>query len=420
MIQANGVLFWLRIESITIERQGYLLSICGVPHMIEAANPSAQPASGSHPSQEAGESRFDPITGNWTLFAPHRSDRPDEFVESRERIRKKVECPFCPGNETTTPPAVWIGQAENDESFSDQQQETTPQDAWAVRVVPNKFPAVMHAQNLSDPSCTAPEREQNKTVKSVSESNLFQRRPIAGGHEVIIESRNHVQSITDLDVAEAALVFKAYRDRMLYWRDVPGIAYMSTFKNVGGKAGASLRHAHSQLIATDRVPPMVSAAAARMSNHRLTQGSCLHCDLVRAELKAKERIIWRDDSLVAFCPFSSHLPLLVRITTLEHQPCYENLTDSVIESVSRLVRRVVSWIEKLRPGTAYNFCLHTRPPGCSDPSDAYHWGIEIFPRITQFAGFELSSHCMINPILPEDAATNLRNCALAEDPRLIL
>lgn len=396
--------------------------------MIEAAKPKTEPTSSSPPPHGAGESRFDPVTGNWTLFAPYRSERPDDFVESRERIRKQVACPFCPGNESTTPPAVWIGHSENHEQVAPErqrtaeklQQDAAAKDDWAVRVVPNKFPAVTSVQDKDNTPCTQAQQPAGSHATSALESTLFQRRPITGGHEVIIESRNHVQSITELDVAEGILVFKAYRDRLRHWRDVPGIAYISTFKNVGSKAGASLRHTHSQLIATDRIPPMVVNSAERMSNYRLTQGSCLHCDLVRAEMKAKERIIWRDDSLVAFCPFSSHLPFLVRITTLAHQPCYEDLTESKIESVSRLVRRVVSWLETLFPNTAYNFCLHTRPPGCNDPSDAYHWAIEIFPRINQVAGFEFSSHCMINPVLPEEAATRLRNRALAEDPRLVL
>lgn len=399
--------------------------------MVEASKPNTLSTSSSPPSQGTGESRFDPVTGNWTLFAPYRAERPEEFVESRQRIRKQIACPFCPGNESTTPPAVWIGHPENHEPVNAERQPTTElprqesavEGDWAVRVVPNKFPAVTAVNSVREKDSTSythPQRLSGNCSTSTTDSTLFQRRPIAGGHEVFIESRNHVQSITELDVAEAALVFKAYRDRLLHWRDVPEIAYISTFKNVGSKAGASLSHTHSQLIATDRIPPMVATVAERMSNHRLTMGSCLHCDLVRAELKAKKRIIWRDKSLIAFCPFSSHLPFLVRITTLAHQPCYEDLTDSNIESISRLVRRVVAWIEKLFPGTAYNFCLHTRPPGCNDPSDAYHWTIEIFPRMTQVAGFEFSSHCMINPVLPEDAATQLRSRALAEDPRLIL
>lgn len=396
--------------------------------MIEAAKPNTQPTSSSPSHQAAGESRLDPITGNWTIFAPDRSERPEEFVESRERIRKQLACPFCPGNETKTPPAVWVGQPENHEQYVDasrqptnpSQQETLTRGDWAVRVVPNKFPAVASAHGKQSRAGTHSQRLTANHTTTAVEPILFQRQLVTGGHEVIIESRNHVQSVTELDVAEAVLVFKAYRDRLLHWREVPGIAYISTFKNVGSKAGASLRHTHSQLIATDRIPPMVATATERMSNYRLTQGSCLQCDLVRAELKAKDRIVYRDGSLVAFCPFASHLPFLVRITTLEHQPCYEDLAETTIESVSRLVRRVVSWIENLFPNTAYNFCLHTRPPGCSDPADAYHWAIEIFPRMTQIAGFEFSSHCMINPVMPEDAASRLRVHALAEDPRLIL
>ncbi len=391
--------------------------------MIEAVNPRAIPSPTDALSKPAGESRFDPVTGNWTLFAPHRSERPDEFVEVRERIRKQVECPFCPGNEETTPPAVWIGQADNDEKFNTNQRETgepLTHDDWTVRVVPNKFPAVASISHAPHGECDLSAVGENTAPSFNREASPFQKARVSGGHEVIIESRNHVQSLSDLDVAEIALVFQAYRDRILHWRQVPGISYLSTFKNAGNKAGASLRHTHSQLIAMNQIPPSISAAVERMSRHHLTHGRCLHCDLVRAELKAKERIIWRDDSLVAFCPFASHLPMLVRLTTLEHQPCYEDLDDATIESVSRMVKRVVSWIEKVRPGTAYNFCLHTRPPAGHDPPDAYHWTIEIFPRMTQVAGFEWSNQCMINPVLPEDAATELRHCALAENPRVIL
>ena len=109
--------------------------------------------------------------------------------------------------------------------------------------------------------------------------------------------------------------------------------------------------------------------------------------------------------------------MLVRVTTLDHEGCFENLDDGQLESVSRLVGRVVSWLEKLRPGTAYNYCLQTRPPAMDDTHDSFHWWIDIFPRMTQVAGFEWSSQCMINPILPEDSASKLCACARAEDPR---
>ncbi len=379
--------------------------------MIETAKPktAADPlVPAGSVKHGAAESRRDPLTGNWTIFAPHRDQRPEEFVDRQESIKRHMKCPFCPGNELTTPPPVWVGRISDDDSSVDilSPPKVDPSnDDWSVRVVPNKFPAV-------DPLGTVDSTRR--------ESGLFQRGPIRGGHDVVIESRNHVQSLTELDVAEIALVFKAYRDRLQYWRNVPGISYISTFKNVGGRAGASLRHTHSQLIATNRMPSAVSSSVERMNRHRASSGCCLQCDLIRAELKAKQRVAWRDDSLVAFCPFASHLPMLIRITTLEHQACYEDLDDEAIDSVSRLVGRVVSWLEKLRPGTAYNFCLHTRPPGAADQSDSFHWSIEIFPRMTQVAGFEWGSQCMINPVLPEVAAAKYRACALAEDPRVML
>jgi UDPglucose--hexose-1-phosphate uridylyltransferase len=180
-----------------------------------------------------------------------------------------------------------------------------------------------------------------------------------------------------------------------------------------------LSHSHSQLIATNRLPAQIKDSIDLMSRHRAATGCCLMCDLVRGELKSKQRIIWADNALVAFCPFASHLPMQVRVTTQEHEDCFENLDNCQLESISRLVGRVVSWLEKLRPGTAYNYCLHTRPPAMDDTHESFHWWIDIFPRMTQVAGFEWSSQCMINPILPEDSASKLGACARAEDPRYL-
>jgi len=378
--------------------------------MIEA-KPGAPTGSSDSPSSANGravESRLDPITGNWTIFAPHRVQRPEEFVPQRDFVGKQIACPFCPGNESETPPPVWVGKISDDDSsldILDPRNVNGSDECWSVRVVPNKYPAV--GQNCESSPCP---RDQS----------LFQRRPLAGGHEVIIESRSHVESLSQLDLSEIQLVFSALRDRIKYWREVPGIAYVTAFKNAGARAGASLRHTHSQLIATNRIPAAISRVVDRMKHHRASSGCCLHCDLIRGELKARQRVVWRDDSLIAYCPFASYLPMLIRVTSLDHQPCFEDLDDQTLDSTARLVRRVVSWLEKVRPGTAYNFCLHTRPPGSDDPPDSFHWSIEVFPRMTQIAGFEWGSQCMINPMLPELAAAKLRACARAEDPRVML
>ena len=111
--------------------------------------------------------------------------------------------------------------------------------------------------------------------------------------------------------------------------------------------------------------------------------------------------------------------MLLRITTQQHQSRFEDLDDDAIDSVSRLVQRAVGWLEQKRPQTAYNICLSTRPAGVDDPTDSFHWSIDLFPRMTQLAGFELSSGCLINPVLPEVAANCYRSMANAENPRVI-
>ena len=380
--------------------------------------------------------RLDPITNQLTIFATSRGQRPNNFqLVHREKETPSTACPFCNGAEDKTPAAVWLGRSigtkrnvdsEIQNAFADcgnaqllsgtqllcgtqciddpNVLSDLPSDEWSVRVVPNKYPAISIGSDFQAPQKTS--------------SPLFQEQAIQGGHEVIIESPQHHRSICELDLSNVALVFAAYRDRIRYWSEVPGTEYISVFKNSGGDAGASLPHCHSQLIATNQMPPNVHANIKRMSKHRAQTGCCLQCDLIRAELKEKTRIIAKTDSLVAYCPFASRFPLMVRITTRQHCSRFETLPEQTIESVAYLVKRVASWLETSRPGVAYNYLLHTQPPGSSD-GDSFHWSLEIFPRLARIAGFEFSSDCMINPMMPETAAAELRACAAAEDPRLV-
>ena len=356
----------------------------------------------------SAESRLDPITGQWTIFAPGRDLRPEEIVSEKEVTNTDVACPFCVGHEDRTPSPVWVGNICGEETRVSEGDEILASQDWSVRVVPNKFPAVQSITN------------RPKVTHNASSSDLFRRETRSGGHEVIVESRHHLQSLSELDLSEIELVFRAYRDRLQHWRTVPGIEYISLFKNVGGKAGASLRHSHSQLIAVDKMPETVRTSSERMARHRSKSGCCLQCDLIRGEQESNQRVVWQDDSLIAFCPFASRLAMTLRITSLEHQACFEDLSSTTIDSVARVVQRAVSWLEKVRPQTAYNYCLHTRPPGHDDPSDSFHWALDLFPRMAQVAGFEWSSNCMINPLLPETAASKFRACVRSEDPRLEL
>lgn len=403
-------------------------------------DPDKKPANG-------GESRLDLITGEWTLYATTRAQRPDQFAGAVTVPNSAVDCPFCTGNEHRTPNPVWSAKLDDDD---DDEQAAD----WSVRVVPNLYPAVTDVGACQPTSpATLPSIDDEvlpltggyrPSGAGASESShfdlaadsafpkppspagpqpsslLFPNQPSLGGHEVIIESPRHTESFSELNTAEMAMVFTAYSQRIRHWQTVPGIEHVSIFKNVGRDAGASLQHSHSQLIATSQVPTVVQQVTHRMQAHYARTGSCMQCDLVRGELRERSRLVSQTDSFVAFCPYASRLPLQVRVTSKEHLACFSELRPPHLSEAARLVLRIVRWLEALRPGTAYNVLLHTCPVKFEGARESHHWALDVFPRMSRLAGFELATGAMINPIFPESSAKAFREQARLSDPRYVL
>ena len=62
----------------------------------------------SNGSKPQPETRVDQLNGLRTILAAARSDRPFDFkVPDRAAGTKADACPFCEGNEGTTPPESW-------------------------------------------------------------------------------------------------------------------------------------------------------------------------------------------------------------------------------------------------------------------------------------------------------------------------
>lgn len=346
------------------------------------------------------ELRHDWLADRWVIIAPQRNERPFDFVRYVDVPNEIVECPFCLGREACTPGAVASYASHN----------ANGHDKWSVRVVPNKFPAVQAELDLS----RSDERRGNENpldAQPLPSIDLFKRRNLTGGHEVIVESPLHLHSISQLAREETQLVFQAYRDRLAYWLTEQRLCYAVVFKNVGQDAGASLVHTHSQLIATDILPPDVQRSAERMEMYYQQEGTCLFCRMLENELEHGARVVEQTPDFVAFCPFASRLPSLVTILPLNHQSRFELLAEAQLQQLSWLTHRMVRRIEKCYPHAAYNFVIHTAP-GCRQHEQSFHWRLELFPRLTKVAGFEWGSDCYINPLAPEDAAASLRQAGV--------
>ncbi len=328
------------------------------------------------PRPPTSELRIDPISGRRVLIAEERAGRPNEFLgkesPSCEQATTGRECPFCAGNEELTPEGLLEVAAETG--------------SWQVRVVPNKYPAVTFAAPAESSKSAAP--------------------PL-GVHEVFIESPRHVTDITDLSADELALILRVYRQRLRDMSEDKRIRQVLIFKNVGNRAGASLGHLHSQLVALPEIPAVISTELRASQEHFAVHQSCIFCSMLEEELRLGERLVSSNESFVAFCAYAGRQPYETWILPRSHQASYEHLTDAESEALAILLWQTVARLQTQLAPLAYNLILHTAPFGDSHEGH-YHWHFELVPRSTTLAGFEWSSGMFINPLSPERAAAGLR------------
>jgi UDPglucose--hexose-1-phosphate uridylyltransferase len=270
------------------------------------------------------------------------------------------------------------------------------QGRWLVRVVPNLYPAVATGSLPADSTTKASQADSQQTV------------PAIGVHEVIIEHPNHIDRLSRLSIDELRVVLEAYAERLRRLRDEGRFRYGLVFKNQGPRAGASIAHLHSQLVALPLVPVEVETEQARAAESYDDEQTCPYCRLVADERSAGTRIVVDRDGLVAFCPFASWQPYEVWLVPVEHRPAFELAAPGELDRLAGVLHVLVRRLETIVPHAAYNMLLRTAPwiAGCDDWS---HWRIELLPRINSFAGLEIATGIHINPLSPERAAEQLRH-----------
>ncbi len=330
------------------------------------------------------ELRKDPIIGRWVIIATERGKRPHDFV-IEEEVVKGGFCPFCPGNEHTTPPEIFAYRNPGTEP-------NTP--GWSLRVVHNKFPALITEGD--------PDRRGE---------GMFDKMAGIGTHEVIIENPDHQTTLTNISIDGFVEVLTAYRERIKSLTEDPRFKYVLIFKNMGRAAGASLEHSHSQLIGLPIVPELVMEELNGSKFYYNWKERCVFCDMIRQELQLKVRVVLENQEFVAICPFAPRSPFEVWILPKRHYSSYVHLTEESYRLLAEIFSETLQRLEKALGKAPYNFILHIAP--IREPElPHYHWHFEIMPKLTLMAGFEWGSGFFINPTPPEDAAQYLRDVEL--------
>ncbi|HEU5393908.1 MAG TPA: HIT domain-containing protein [Candidatus Methylomirabilis sp.] len=323
------------------------------------------------------EMRQDPTTRTWILVGrtggdPGGKESPDG-------------CPFCPGHEAETPPAVAVIPG--------------PDGAWRVRAFPDKMPVFQVEGDLG--------REGE---------GMYDRMRNVGAHEVVVETPLHATSLASLPAEDIARALQMFRLRIQDLKKDVRFRYIQVFKNQGMLAGSFIEHVHSHLVATPVIPRRLESELRWCKQHYDLKERCLYCDIVRQEVEAGTRLVERSPEFVAFCPFAPRFAYEVWVFPVTHGHRFEGLDDPALAGLARVLRAVLRRVE--RKTSDYHLVLHTAPNEKSPPVWGlawetlpfdFHWHIEVLPRQAEVTRLHREEEFYVNPIPPEEAARQLRD-----------
>ena len=327
------------------------------------------------------ELRRDPIVGRWVIISTERGGRPQDLQPSSSQPMPIALCPFCPGQERLTPKEILAYRPRTAEANSPD---------WAIRVVPNKFPALQVEGDMGREGI-----------------GIYDRMNGIGAHEVIIETPDHKDRLADMPSTRIEDLLWAFRDRILDLKKDLRLRYILIFKNHGAAAGATLEHSHSQLIALPIIPTSVMEEMVGCRTHYEQKERCIYCDIMRQDAVDGVRVVADNPEFLCITPYAPRFPFEMWILPKRHAGYFEESQRTQFEYLAMILSEALRRLDKTLGQPAYNFVLHSSPLH-EKSGDYYHWHVEIIPKLTQVAGFEWGTGFYINPVSPEEAAKALR------------
>lgn len=332
------------------------------------------------------ELRKDPVIGRWVIIATERALHPSNFKTDKEdRLTDLSKCPFEPGNEASTPPEILSYRKAESRSN---------EPGWWVRVVPNKVPAL----------------KVEGTMDKRGEG-MYDMMNGIGAHEIVIETPNHDEEMGLMPEVQINEVLWAWRDRIIDLARDTRFKYVMVFKNKGARAGASVQHPHSQIIALPIVPLRVQEELTGALQYYEYKDRCVFCDLIQQELSDRKRVVEDGERFISVVPFAQRFPFEMWILPKQHESDYARTTRNDFLELAGLLKRTLQRLRGVLDDPPFNLVLHTAPLNM-ESLPHYHWHIEIMPRVTRTAGFEWGTGFYINPTIPEETAQFLREVQL--------
>jgi UDPglucose--hexose-1-phosphate uridylyltransferase len=238
-------------------------------------------ADGNEVAVPAPQMRRDPLTGDWIPMATARMNRPI----------------------TAGPGATATGNPLAARKPGDPYQDgEIPDTDYNVVVFENRFPSMQQVPGMS-----------NSSVSYVDGNPLWEKKLAAGRCEVICFDPNENGLPADLPVSRLRTVVEGWAFRTAEISKIEGIEQIFPFENHGQEIGVSLAHPHGQIYCYPFIAPKMEQELTQTQAYFERTGGNLFKDILAAELDAKERIVFRNRTWVAYVPAAARWPLEVHV-----------------------------------------------------------------------------------------------------------
>ena len=230
--------------------------------------------------------RYNPLTNEWVLVSPHRTQRPwlgqVEKTSPERKPAYEPSCYLCPGN-------ARAGGASNLRYTS-------------TFVFDNDFAAL----RPDTPPATRNERE---LIRAESERGICR---------VVCFSPRHDQTLARMPPAQILPVIDEWVRQYGELGGLDFINHVQIFENRGEMMGASNPHPHGQIWANQHLPNEVAKEDRALLAHFETRGACLLCDYLRLERESGERTVVENAAFTALVPFWALWPFETLIVSRAH------------------------------------------------------------------------------------------------------
>jgi len=297
--------------------------------------------------------RFNPLTREWVLVSPHRTERPWQGEIEKTTTANSPEydpqCYLCPGN-------ARAGGVRNP-------------DYKSTFVFDNDFAALR-------PDTSLDRFERGALLVAEAEPGVCR---------VVCFTPKHNLTMANMEIGALRLVVDTWAEQFSQLGARPVLDYVQIFENRGSMMGASNPHPHCQIWANHSIPNEVVKEQASQRAWREERRACLLCDYLRLECSVRERVVDENESFLALVPFWAVWPFEIMLLAKRHTADIVQLTGPERTHLAEILHAVTARYDRLfQTPFPYSFGFHQRPTD-GYPHDEWHLHGHFYPPLLRSA-----------------------------------